>query len=419
MYANTSRGPAGLGAGADHVSEYCQHVFGSLARSDQRRWAEVYVRGLLDTPGRKSLKGMSAHVLGRPTIQALQQFVNQSPWDCAAVRRDLAGAVNTALAPRAWSVDEVVFRKNGNQSAGVAPQFVPTRGRVVNCQVGLAVSLVRPEASAPANWRLQLPRVWDDDPPRRAAAHIPDEVRHRPRWALVLDAVDELVGDWELTPAPVLVDSRYDTDVRQLLHGLEARGLGYIVEIGEHTALPVPRMRSTTRPVTVGPPQPGHTVTPGDLALGAVNTAARATVSWTEGVESRSRYSQFLVVQLPAAIPAPYQGAQAVMHRPRRPRRLIAEWPLGKPKPRGYWVTNLSSRLLPDLVALAKLGWRPRHDLHRMAEEFGLGDFEGRSFQGWHHHVTLVGAAYAHHCLERLAELEQDPRRHELAAIGA
>jgi SRSO17 transposase len=27
--------------------------------------------------------------------------------------------------------------------------------------------------------------------------------------------------------------------------------------------------------------------------------------------------------------------------------------------------------------------------------EFGLQDFEGRSFTGWHHHVTLVSAAHA------------------------
>jgi hypothetical protein len=38
---------------------------------------------------------------------------------------------------------------------------------------------------------------------RRAACQLPDSVRHRPKWQLVLDMVDEL-GQWGLGP-PVLV----------------------------------------------------------------------------------------------------------------------------------------------------------------------------------------------------------------------
>ena len=37
-----------------------------------------------------------------------------------------------------------------------------------------------------------------------------------------------------------------------------------------------------------------------------------------------------------------------------------------------------------------------------MKGEVGLDHFEGRSWQGWHHHVTLVSLAYAFLALERM-----------------
>src|SRR3954463_2373758 len=69
---------------------YCQDLFVALTRSDQRRWGEVYLRGLLDVPGRKTPTRISEHVLGHRAVQQLQQFVHQSPWDSGPVRRRIA-----------------------------------------------------------------------------------------------------------------------------------------------------------------------------------------------------------------------------------------------------------------------------------------------------------------------------------------
>lgn len=40
--------------GPDGLSEYCARLFSQFTRSDQRRWGEVYIRGLLDADGRKT-----------------------------------------------------------------------------------------------------------------------------------------------------------------------------------------------------------------------------------------------------------------------------------------------------------------------------------------------------------------------------
>src|SRR6266498_3104451 len=127
-------------AGIDEISEFCRRHLSSLPRSDQRRWGEVYVRGLISVPGRKSIKRICDHVVGWRADQSLQQFINQSPWRWEPVRCALAHAVSVVVRPRAWVVTEVVFPKHGSSSVGVARQFAPSAGRVLNCQLGLAVS---------------------------------------------------------------------------------------------------------------------------------------------------------------------------------------------------------------------------------------------------------------------------------------
>ncbi|HEY5834430.1 MAG TPA: transposase [Streptomyces sp.] len=47
-----------------------------MTRVDQRRWGEVYVRGLVEVPGRKSVRRISERLLGRRADQSLQQFVS-------------------------------------------------------------------------------------------------------------------------------------------------------------------------------------------------------------------------------------------------------------------------------------------------------------------------------------------------------
>ena len=59
-----------------------------LGRSERCRWGAFYIQGLLLEGGRKTAAGMAAHFGGN--VQAVQQFVNQSPWDWLAVRRALA-----------------------------------------------------------------------------------------------------------------------------------------------------------------------------------------------------------------------------------------------------------------------------------------------------------------------------------------
>lgn len=84
--------------GRHSVSDFSSHVFGYLQRVDQRRWADTYLRGLLSTPGRKTVRHM-ARTLALPASapQALQQFVTASPWNWETAQRELARLAVSAL----------------------------------------------------------------------------------------------------------------------------------------------------------------------------------------------------------------------------------------------------------------------------------------------------------------------------------
>jgi SRSO17 transposase len=56
---------------------------------------------------------------------------------------------------------------------------------------------------------------------------------------------------------------------------------------------------------------------------------------------------------------------------------------------------------LRSLVDLAKLRWRIERDYQELKQEIGLGDYEGRTWRGFHHHGTLSVAAYGFLISER------------------
>src|SRR6266581_3546821 len=158
--------PAELAAIGDRLEGIADNVFESLPRRDQRGRGECYMRGLLLDGRRKSIQPMAAR---------------------------LGEVLTGALSPTAWVVDDIGFPKDGPCSVGVQRQYCGTLGKRANCQLGVSVNAITEHASCPLDWRLFVPESWDEEvmAARRAACHLPEGVRHRPKWQLVLDMLDE------------------------------------------------------------------------------------------------------------------------------------------------------------------------------------------------------------------------------------
>jgi SRSO17 transposase len=226
--------PAELAAVRGRLEAFVDDIFESLPRKDQRARGACYLRGLMLEGRRKSVEPMAARLGGEIHYQALHHFVAASPWDWRPVRRRLAEMLVTALDPTAWAVDDTGFPKDGTCSVGVQRQYSGTLGKTANCQLGVSVNAVTEQASCPLDWRLFVPESWDDDVERRAACRVPGSVRHRPKWQLALDMLDELAV-WGLVP-PVLVSDAGYGEAGEFRAGLDDRQIPYVVQVKADTS---------------------------------------------------------------------------------------------------------------------------------------------------------------------------------------
>ncbi len=333
--------PGELAAVRGRLAEFAAEMFAPLARRDQRDKGATYVRGLLLDGRRKSMQPM-AERLGVDE-QGLQQFVSSSPWAVEPVRQRLARRAVEVIAFDAWVVDDTGFPKDGTASPGVARQYSGTLGKVGNCQVGVSVCAVTDTASCPLNWRLFLPAGWDDAEAateeaaaavraRRERAGIPDEARHRPKWKLALDMLDELAG-WGLCPPVVVADAGYGNNA-DFRAGIAARGSHYVVQVeGDltaHTADAIPEVRPYSGR---GPhPKPRYRTRPTGLREHALAAGRDTAVEICGRDGSRGPLtSRFLVLRVRPAgrrrLPAHGLAAGRMAPRGQRAHRLLALGP--------------------------------------------------------------------------------------------
>ena len=213
---------------------------------------------------------------------------------------------------------------------------------------------------------------------------------------------------------PVLVGDAGYGEVGEFRQGLDDREIGYVVQVKADTSAYPEQVRPTTAPYTGRGrrPQPRYRDKPRSLKQLALAAGQQACVEliWRRGSKGLQR-SRFLALRVrPAGVtPRRQAAARADGARWELPVRwLLAEWPTAKPEPVKYWLSNLPADTpLVELVRLGKLRWRIEQDYRELKGALGLDHYEGRSFGGWHHHVTLVAVAHGFLTLERLRRPKQ------------
>ncbi len=162
------------------------------------------------------------------------------------VRSRLTGWAARFVDPDALVVDDTGFPKDGTASPGVARMYCGALGKRGNCQIGVSGHAATDWASAALDWRLYLPKSWDDhtatDPDeaeqitaRRARCVIPDHARFREKWRLALDMLDEVLT-WGMPARPVIADAAYGDSIA-FRAGLTDRGLTYVLAVSAATSV--------------------------------------------------------------------------------------------------------------------------------------------------------------------------------------
>ena len=362
-----------------------------FGRSERRRWCGKYLEGLLREGERKSIEPLAKRVGGDG--QALQQFVNQSPWDHDAVMFRLRALMRRrAMSGGVLVLDDTSLPKQGRHSVGVARQYCGALGKIANCQSVVTWQWVGPRVHWPLAARLYLPAEWTEDSARMARAGVPpDKQVFKEKWRIALDLLDEMKPQLPAYQALVF-DAGYGV-IQPLLAELEKRGEPYVAQApGNIVAWPTDAVATVAQAGRGRPAKHAKVQDPDvrPLTMTAWRDRLLQEVSaWTEVRLPRADGSRVRAV----AVRVQASQRESRWRQPGTTRWLLIE-KLGDGTFK-YHLSNLpADTSLEELVRLAHQLWAIEQNYQQLKEELGMDHFEGRSWRGLHHHLTLCFLAF-------------------------
>src|SRR3954470_17139042 len=214
----------------ERLVEFVGEMAAGLGHARRRENALIYVRGLIEYGGRKSLQP-TLFRLGEDgaRYESLQQFLADSPWDPELLVRACAERVAGEIDVEAWVIDDTGIAKDGKHSPGVKRQYSGTLGKIGNCQIAVSVHAVGERGTQPLGWALYLPEEWCKDAERRRKAKIPEGVAFQTKPQLAAELI-ERAATWEIPRAPVLGDEAYGKNA-ELRGRFDDAGIEYVLSL--------------------------------------------------------------------------------------------------------------------------------------------------------------------------------------------
>lgn len=380
----------------DAVAVFHSRYADYFGRREARCHSERYLRGLLAAADARRSAATIAESGGPATPRALQRFLSESTWPVgpliAAVQRDLGAILSTP--DGVFVLGEVGFPKQGDKSVGVQRQPCGPLGDVTNCQVGVFLAYASERGQALVDARLYLPREWIEDDERRRTAGIPPEIGYRTREemgaqaparrtrsARLPNARGDGAGDARPRPAAWQPHRRLARERRSyaqsptLRRALDAEGLRYLLEVPRTT-----RVFSAPKPSATSLRYPSGAPTVGCLTASGWE---EVTLTQPSGTLATCRFAV-----------RPVQDSKEA--EPGLDRWLIVRRDSAGGDPRYYLSNAAPPTPLATIGRVAALREATAPLLRGGRGEIGLGEYEVRGWQGWHHHIALaiLGSAF-------------------------
>lgn len=330
-------------------------------RTESRKHAEQYVRGLLAPIQRKNGWTIAEYV-GELEPTALQRFLNLSPWDAdALLGLNREYAMEHLASPAAILVaDPTGFAKKGTKSVGVQRQYSGTLGRVDNCQIATFLAYVTPGRDRVLlDRRLYLPQEsWVADPTRCAAAGVPPEVAFTTRPQQVREMIESALGagvpfawftaDEEFGQNPGLCDY------------LETSRIPYVMAVPKTTRF-TDATKKTVQFDALAPRLPPNSWQRRSCGIGSKGFRV---YDWAL-IDSDHPDHQYLI------------------------RRSIDDSELAF-----YHCHNPHHAGFTELVGVAGARWPIEECFGSGKNEVGLDHYQVRTWDAWHRHITLAMLAH-------------------------
>ena len=347
-------------------------------RTESRRHAEQYVRGLLAPLQRKNGWTIAEYV-GESEPKALQRFLNLTPWDVVKLLELNRDYVMGHLASEAAILvaDPTGFAKKGTKSVGVQRQYSGTLGRVDNCQIATFLAYVTPGRDRVLiDRRLYLPQEsWLADRGRCAEAGVPDDVAFKTRPEQVIEMIDAAVAA-KVPFAWFSADEEFGQNpgLREHLH---TAGIGYVMAVPKNTILTDPA---------------GHKILLSERAPKLNHTAWQRRACGI-GTKGHRVYDWAL---LASADPDHHYMI----------RKSIDDGELAY-----YHCYNPAHAGFGELVNVAGARWPIEECFASGKNEVGLDEYQVRKYDAWYRHITLAMLAHTFLTITAHKSKKGDPRR--------
>ncbi|MBD2309884.1 IS701 family transposase [Chroococcidiopsis sp. FACHB-1243] len=338
-----------------------------FARSEARRAAFNYIQALLSPVERKNGWQMAEQV-GYSNPYKLQHLLGRAQWDADAVCAEIRQYALEQLKSQTdiLAIDETGFLKQGEQSVGVQVQYYGTTGHLENCQVGVFMSYISARGHTLIDRRLYLPRSWTEDQNKRQKGAIPEEIEFATKPQLAIQMLSSALAQG-LRPAWFVADEVYGND------GLFRWWL-------EKTAkLPYVLTVNKKQPVVIG-----WLLFRAEELIPQKDSQQWQRLSCGAGSKGE-RYYDWARVAVNCDRSCGFQRwllFRRCLEHPDDPRFISY-----------YQVFANSDTTLETMVYIAGQRWRIEECFKFAKDQLGLGEYEVRSWHGWHRHITLVLAA--------------------------
>jgi SRSO17 transposase len=395
---------AELQAVEKQLGAFVEEFAPELGRAERRYWGKRYVVGLVLDGERKSIEPMAQRVPGG-NEQALQQFVNQSPWAHEPVQTKLYRRLVQRSGPGrgVLILDDTTLPKKGKQSVGVAPQYCGALGKVANCQAIVTWHYSGARMHFPVLGELYLPQSWTAAPAKLCQAGVPPtKWQFQEKWKLALELLDQFRT--ELAYEAIVADAGYG-EIRPFLHALDHRQQLFVAQIPESHCF---------WPATVALEKRGK---PGGRPrrfpmIADPHAQPLSAKAWRQHAEAGKLRWQKITVSLQrkktvavAAVRVRETTTQA-WRRPGPERWLLIE--RHRDGSYKYYLSNAPLQTsAKQMLGWAHHRWKIEQGYQQLKEELGLDHFEGRSWRGLHHHLTLCFLAYGF--LQLLRQKKKQP----------
>jgi SRSO17 transposase len=362
-------------------------------RREQREWSQQYLHGLLLDIPRKSIEPMVLTLKGADSnaVRAMQQFLGEGAWDDQPILRRHWQEVDADLGDDdgVLILDGSDFPKQGDQSVGVKRQYCGELGKTANCQAGVFVAYASQQGYALLDRRLYLPEEWltqEAFAARRQACGVPETTSFTTKPMLGWNMIEAIHQAEALRCRWVACDEGFGRDTTLLDH-IDSLRLWYFAEVPHDTHV------WQARPATAVPEWSGRGRKPTRVQVLDPIARPDTVASIASSLPSQAWSRQMIKHGSQGPLVAEFAFVRVIAVRDGLPGDevwLVLRRSLSDGELKTYLCNAPAAMPQSRLVRMSGMRWPIETCFEIGKQELGMGDYEIRSWRGWHHHMTLV-----------------------------